>query len=57
MKFKGSIKHNRKVAEQRQNYSLRKVSGEVEPSITLMRIGHVLYELSALLKVAHRVFV
>lgn len=57
MKFKGSIKHKGKVTERRQNYSLRKVGGEMEPSITLMRIGHVLYELSALLKVAHRVFV
>lgn len=54
--FKSSIKHKRKVIEQRQNCNLRKVGGEVETSIALIRIGHVMYEISALLKIAWTVY-
>lgn len=42
--------------EQRRNCSLRKVGGEVETNITLRRLGHVLYEISALLKIAQTVY-
>lgn len=54
--FKSSIKHKEKVMEQRQNCRLRKVGGKVETSIILRRIGHVLYEISALLMIAQTAY-
>lgn len=35
--FKSSIEHKRKVMKHRPNYSLRKVSGEVETSVNLTK--------------------